>query len=134
MPSLRTAEVARQAGVNVETVRYYERRGLIERPAARRGAFRVYPAGVARRIRTIKRAQRLGFSLEEIRELLELRLEDGARCRDVQLQAEHKVAEIEEKIRSLRTVKRELEALASACRGEAPLAECPILEALEPSS
>ena len=126
--------LAKQAGVNVETVRYYERRELIDQPKERRGAFRVYPAEAVRRLRTIKRAQQLGFSLEEIRELLELKLSNTAHCRDVQLQAERKVAEIEEKIRELSKVKRELESLVSACRAEASVAECPILVALDPLS
>lgn len=128
---LTIGELARRAGVHVETVRYYERRGLIERPAAREGAFRVYPAGTVGRLRAIKRAQALGFSLEEIRGLLELRLEDRARCGDVRRQAERKVAEIEEKIRDLQRVRGELRALADACLADAPASCCPILAAFD---
>lgn len=124
--------LARAAGVGVETVRYYERRGLLERPEGRHGAFRVYPEEAVRRIRSIKRAQSLGFSLEEIRELLGLRFSDQARCRDVQRRAERKIEEIDERIRTLRAVRAELESLAAACRAEAPLDECPIMAALDP--
>ncbi|MEK6710162.1 MAG: heavy metal-responsive transcriptional regulator [Nitrospinota bacterium] len=128
---LTIGELARRAGVGVETVRYYERRRLIERPREREGAFRVYPPDAAGRLRAIKRAQGLGFSLEEIRDLLNLRLEDRARCGDVLRRAERKVAEIEGKIRGLQRVRRELQALAEACRGDAPASACPILAALD---
>lgn len=131
MPELTIGRLAKEAGVNVETVRYYERRGLIERPTERRGAYRVYSAEAAARIRSIKRAQSLGFSLKEIKELLGLRLDEGARCGDVLVQAERKLSEIDERLQTLRAVRRELRKLTSACRDEAPLYECPILEALE---
>lgn len=128
---LTIGRLARLAGVGVETVRYYERRGLIERPRAREGAFRVYPPDAVGRLRAVKRAQGLGFSLEEIRGLLELRLEDRARCGDVLRRAERKVAEIEGKILGLQRVRRELRALAAACRGDAPASACPILAAFD---
>ena len=131
MRSMTIGKLAAEAGVHVETVRYYERRGLIERPRARRGAARVYPEETVRRIRSIKRAQSLGFSLKEIKELLGLRLDDRARCGDVLIQAERKLAEVEEKLRALRAVKGRLRKLSTACRAEAPASECPILEALE---
>ncbi|MDP7385285.1 MAG: MerR family transcriptional regulator [Nitrospinota bacterium] len=120
MPPLTIGKLAAAAGVHVETVRYYERRGLIERPRARRGAVRVYPEEAVRRIRSIKRAQSLGFSLKEIKELLVLRLNDRARCGDVLVQAERKLGEVEEKLRALRAVKAQLRKLSSACRAERP--------------
>ncbi len=124
-------KLARKADVNVETIRYYERRGLIERPGERRGAFRVYPAETASLVRSIKRAQSLGFSLKEIKELMALRLDEEAMCGDVLAQTEKKIAEIDEKLRSLRAVKKQLVRLASVCRETAPASECPILEAFE---
>ena len=133
MESLTIGKVARGAGVNVETVRYYERRGLIERPSTRRGAYRVYPSETVGRIRSIKRAQRLGFSLDEIKELLVMRSDARARCGDVRLQAERKMAEIEEKIKALRAVRKSLGRLADACRRELPVTECPILKNLSES-
>ena len=129
MDSLTIGKVAREAGVNVETVRYYERRGLVERPARRRGAYRVYPPETVGRIRSIKRAQQLGFSLEEIRELLAMRVNAKARCGDVLAQAERKIEEIDAKIESLRAVRQSLGRLTEACRMEQPVTECPILVA-----
>lgn len=130
MNFLTIGKVAREAGVNVETVRYYERRGLIERPASRQGAYRVYPAETAARIRSIKCAQKLGFSLDEIKELLALRVDAEARCGDVWEQTEQKIKEIDEKINSFQAVKRSLRRLAEACRMELPVTECPILKSL----
>jgi MerR family mercuric resistance operon transcriptional regulator len=130
MDSLTIGKVARGAGVNVETVRYYERRGLIDRPSERRGAYRVYPPETVHRIRSIKRAQGLGFSLEEIKDLLAMSANANARCGDVRSQAERKVDEIEEKIRSLRAVRRSLSQLAEACQANKPITECPILKSL----
>ncbi len=132
MPTI--GKLAKEAGVNVETIRYYERRGLIKQPAERRGAYRVYPPATAARVRSIKRAQSLGFSLKEIKELMTLRLDERAMCGDVLVQTEKKIAEIDEKLRSLRAVKRQLTRLASACREEAPVSECPILEAFDGES
>ncbi len=134
MNAMTIGKLAKASEVNVETIRYYERRGLIERPREHRGAFRVYPPEAVYRVRSIKRAQSLGFSLKEIMELMALRLGGRARCGDVLSQAEKKIAEIDEKLRSLRAVRRQLGKLASACREAAPMSECPILEALEGKS
>ncbi len=134
MESLTIGKVAREAGVNVETVRYYERRRLIERPSTRRGAYRVYPSETVGRIRSIKRAQRLGFSLDEIKELLAMRSDARARCADVRVQAERKMAEIDEKVKALRAVRKSLAKLSDACRRELPVTECPILKNLSESS
>ena len=123
--------VAARPGVNIETVRYYERRGLIEQPKERRGAFRVYPADAVAHIRSIKRAQSLGFSLKEIKELFDLRLDENARCGDVMTQTERKLEEIDDKIRMLQRVERELRKLIAACEEEQLLCDCPIIEALD---
>ncbi len=131
MGSLTIGKLARQASVNVETVRYYERRGLIDRPSERRGAFRVYPDEAVTRIRSIKRAQSLGFSLKEIKELFDLRLDEKARCGDVMTQTERKLEEIDGKIQLLRRVERELRKLIAACEEEKSLCDCPIIEALD---
>ena len=123
-------KVAKEAGVNVETVRYYERRGLIERPTLRQGAFRTYPLETVIRIRTIKRIQSLGFTLEEIKDLLSIRSNERARCEDVLLKVQRKISEIDDNARSLRAIKRQLTTLASACRSEQMVSDCPILENL----
>lgn len=130
MTPLTIGKLARETGVNVETVRYYERRGLVARPRERRGAYRVYPPEAVTRIRGIKRAQSLGFTLEEIKELFGLQIDEKARCQDVLRQAQGKIAEIDEKLKTLRAVKRELEKLTSACHAELPVYECPIMHAL----
>ena len=126
-------KVAKIAGVNVETVRYYERRGLIERPLLREGSFRAYPKETVNRIRTIKRTQSLGFTLEEIKDLLTIRLEEKAQCKEVFGKVQRKISDIDEKIKSLRAIKRQLTTLASACQSEDLNAKCPILEALDDS-
>ncbi len=123
-------KIAKKAGVNVETVRYYERRGLIERPALPQGSFRAYPPETADRIRTIKRIQSLGFTLEEIKDLLSIRSNERARCEDVLLKVQRKISEIDDNARSLRAIKRQLTTLASACRSEQMVSDCPILENL----
>jgi MerR family mercuric resistance operon transcriptional regulator len=131
MGALTIGKLAKEAEVNVETVRYYERRGLIEQPKERRGAFRVYPADAVAHIRSIKRAQSLGFSLKEIKELFDLRLDENARCGDVMTQTERKLEEIDAKIRMLQRVERELRKLIAACEEEQLLCDCPIIEALD---
>jgi len=120
-------KVAEYAGVGVETVRYYERRGLIERPRRRQSSFRRYTLETVRRIRFIKRAQEVGFTLQEIDELLDLRLDVGCTCGDVKLRAIHKVEEIDRKLRDLRRMKRSLNELVAACDGKDNIEACPIL-------
>ena len=131
MKSLTIGRLAREAGVNLETVRYYERRGLLPRPPRSASGYRLFPVDAARRLRFIRRAQELGFSLGEIRELLSLRVSATARGTDVRKRAEAKIADIDAKIRSLDSMKRTLRKLTNACEGCAPIAECPILESLD---
>jgi len=123
--------LARKARGNVETIRYYERRGLIPDPPRRESGYRQYPRDTVARIRFIKRAQELGFSLKEIQELLTLRVDPNTTCGDVRKHAEMKIIDITEKIESLRTMKHALTKLKDPCRGKGPTSECPILEMLE---
>lgn len=117
MDGLRTGEVAAAAGVNRETLRYYERRGLLAEPARTLGGHRVYPAEAVTRLRLIKAAQRLGFSLDEIAELLRRRRPAGLAAR-----AERKLSEVEDRIAGLAVVRDSLKAaLAAGCDD---LAEC----------
>ena len=134
MEPLRIGEVARSAGVGVETVRFYERQGLIEEPPRRESGYRQYHDAVIARLRFIRRAKDLGFSLKEIKELLSLRVEPRTSCRDVKRRAEAKIAEIEAKIEDLARIRHSLRRLAAACRGRGPTSECPILDALEAGS
>jgi len=123
--------VARRAGVGVETVRFYERQGLIEEPPRRLSGYREYDDEVVARLGFIRRAKELGFTLKEIKELLSLRRDPSTPAADVKRRAEAKIADIESKIRTLQKMKTALQRLTSACRGHATSAECPLLHALD---
>ncbi len=131
MDSITIGKVAKGAAVGVETVRFYEREGLIERPPRRDSGYRAYPADTVERVRSIKRAKELGFSLREIKELMALRLAPGATCGQVKKRAEAKIGDIEDKISSLQRMKQALRKLTAACGGKGSVSECPILDALE---
>jgi MerR family transcriptional regulator, copper efflux regulator len=131
MKGLTIGEVAAQAEVHIETLRYYERRGLVERPPRSASNYRRYPKDAVRRVRFIKRAQELGFSLNDIKELLSLRAAPEAGCHEVRAHAEAKIEYIDDKIGSLIAMKHALSTLVTACSGEGPLSDCPILESLE---
>ena len=129
--TLRTGEVAAKAGVNVQTLRYYERRGLLQEPQRRSSGYREYPPDAVQLIRFIKRAQELGFTLVEIEELLRLRSDQEAACSEVKSTAEAKIDDIEQKIRHLRAMKCALEVLVASCASEGSTRHCPILETLD---
>jgi len=131
MMSLTIGKVARLAGVGVETIRFYEREGLIAEPPRKESGYRLYPEEAVSRLRFIKRAKELGFSLREIRELLSLRIDSTATCEDLRGRATAKITDIEEKIKTLQRMKESLEKLVVACSGRGPVSDCPILEALE---
>ncbi|MFQ5844831.1 MAG: MerR family DNA-binding protein [Planctomycetota bacterium] len=125
------ARAARAAGVNVETIRYYERRGLIDRPRTVGTSFRVYPDETITRIGFIKRAQKLGFTLKEIRELLGLRAGSRATSASVRKRVEVKIAGIEEKLQDLKAMRRTLAELLGTCTGQGTADDCPILKSLD---
>ena len=131
MGNLTIGQLARQAEVNVETVRYYERRGLIPEPPRRSSGYRQYSKDFVLRIRFIKRAQELGFSLKEIKELLVLRVGSETACDDVRKQAKLKITDIEAKIQILQRMKQTLDGLVRACEVNELTSECPILKALD---
>lgn len=124
-------EIADRAGVNRETVRYYEQRSLIPKPPRSDGDYRIYTEDYVERIRFIKRAQELGFTLKEIKELLTLRADPERDCGEVKRRAEDKIADVREKIRDLEQIEKALSRLASACGGAGPTSACPILEAMK---
>jgi MerR family mercuric resistance operon transcriptional regulator len=130
MERLTIGELAKRGGVNLETVRYYERQGLLPAPPRSPSGYRLFPPESVRRIRFIKRAQELGFSLKEIRELLALRVDPEGTSADVRKRAEAKIADIEEKVQTLRSMKRALTKLTAACCSDGSISECPILESL----
>jgi len=131
MKSLTIGRLAREAGVNLETVRYYERRGLLPKPPRSASGYRLFPSVAAQRLRFIRRAQELGFSLKEIRQLLSLRVSRTTTSRDIRARAEAKIVDIEAKIKSLESMKKTLRKVTRVCDGCAPLAKCPILESLD---
>lgn len=131
MSRLTIGSVAKAAGVNLETIRFYERRGLLPEPPRTDGGYRVFPPETIRRIRFIKRAQELGFSLREIQELLALRVDSRTSCADVRRRAQAKIADVEQKMRALQVIRKALVRLTAACTGRGPVSACPIIESLD---
>src|SRR5258708_20596709 len=117
MKSLTIGHLAKQAGVNLEAVRYYERRGLLLRPPRSASGYRLFPAEAARRLRFIRRAQELGFSLADIGELLSLRVSRSTTSGVIRARAEAKIAHIEGKIHRLESMKKTLRKLTRVCDG-----------------
>lgn len=120
--------LARAAGVNVETIRYYQRRGLLPQPERPWGGIRRYGEAELSRLRFIKAAQRLGFSLEEVAELL--RLEDGAHCQEARALAEGKLADVRQRLADLQRMEAALARLSAACGGARGRVSCPLIAAL----
>ncbi len=129
--SLSISQVATAADVNVQTIRYYERRGLFPTPRRTPAGYRQYTDDAVTRLRFIKHAQELGFSLHEIEELLALRVRHGAACDAVERKTRGKIDLVQHRIRDLQRMKRTLERLAAACMARRPTDDCPILEVLE---
>lgn len=128
---LTRGKLAGRSGVNIATIRYYENRGLLPQAPRTRSGYRVYDGDALRRLQFIRQAQALGFTLEEIGDLLSLRMQPGTTCSDIRMRAKEKIAAIENRIRDLQRIRNALSGLAAACHGDGPTSECPILEALE---
>jgi MerR family copper efflux transcriptional regulator len=131
MKSFTIGRLAREAAINLETVRYYEHEGLLPKAPRSASGYRLFSPDSIRRLRFIKRAQELGFSLKEIRELLALRLSPRTTSAEIRKRAEVKIADIEGKIKSLVSMSKSLRKLTESCDGCAPLSACPILESLD---
>lgn len=131
MGPLTIGALARRAGVGVETVRFYERRGLVRRPARPRAGYRSYPEEAIGRIRFIRNAQALGFTLQEVKELLALRVTAGTSCAAVRSRASAKVADVRRRLADLDRIRKALEKLIAVCPGRGALGDCTILEALD---
>lgn len=131
MKPLTIGQLAKRADVGVETVRFYEREGLLEKPERRPSGYRQYDEGIVARLQFIRRAKELGFTLKEIKELLSLKIDPSTTCADVKKRAETKIEDIESKIRTLQRMKRALVKVTKSCSGDGPTSECPILEAIE---
>ena len=131
MKAMTIGEVAKAAEIGVETVRFYEREGLIAEPPRRRSGYRQYPADTVRRLRFIRRAKELGFTLAEIGELHDLRVDPTKSCADVRTVGRAKMADIESKMLDLARIQAALTELVRTCRGKGPTSDCPILDALD---
>ncbi|MEC4683589.1 MAG: heavy metal-responsive transcriptional regulator [Nitrospirota bacterium] len=129
--SLTIGKVARMAGMSIDTIRFYERNGLIPDPPRKESGYRDYPQEIVLRLKFIKNAKELGFTLHEIRDILLLKKIPGAKCQSVQKLAEGKVLLVKEKIRRLVQIQKALEYLVDACKDPDHTSECPILEVLE---
>ncbi|MBL8524987.1 MAG: Hg(II)-responsive transcriptional regulator [Betaproteobacteria bacterium] len=126
--NLTIGQVAGEAGVHVETVRYYQRIGLIGEPLRPSGGVRRYGGAVVQRLRFVKRAQEIGFSLDEVRQLLAL--DDGQSCRETRQLAEHKLAVIEQRLADLARIRKTLKALVAECESGKRPRSCPIIATL----
>jgi MerR family mercuric resistance operon transcriptional regulator len=124
-------EVAQLTHVRIETLRYYERIGLVAPPPRNGANYRLYPQETVRRVQFIKRAQALGFSLKEIIELLALRATPKTPCADIRTRAFDKITAIDEKIEALNAMKYALAKLVDACSGQGEITDCPILASLD---
>ena len=131
MDKLTVGRAAKLAGVNVETLRYYERRGLMPEPERSVSNYRLYTEESVRRLKFIKHAQEIGFTLSEIQELLSLRATPDARCAEVRARTEEKIRDIDEKLRMLNSMRNVLQKLVADCSGRGGIDKCPILAALE---
>lgn len=131
MQTFTIGQVARASGIGVETVRFYEREGLLEKPARRLSGYREFESEAVARLRFIKQAQRLGFTLREIKELLALKLNPDATRAQVRERAVAKIADIDKRIKELQRMKKALMPLIEVCDGKGTLKGCPILDAIE---
>ena len=134
MTGMTIGKLAKATGVNVETIRFYQRRGLLQRPDPIKTTFREYPPEAADRIRFIKRAKNLGFTLSEILDLIQLEQKTGASRREVKTLAESKLEIIRGKIADLHRIESTLSELVVQCSGRGSFSGCPIIQAMSHES
>lgn len=134
MKSMHIGRLAAQAGVSVDTVRYYERNDLLPQPSRTVSGYRTYPAGTVGRLRFIRRAKDLGFSLDEIRDLLALSDQRGRGVAAVREIASHRLADVEARVAELTRLREGLRQLVEACPGHGDPEACPILNAFKEAS
>ena len=123
-------QLAKQSGAGIETIRFYERRSLIPEPPRTPSGYRQYDGDAVRKVFFIRRAQELGFTLNEIGGLMSLSVEPGASCMDVEERAERTIERIDTQLRDLTRMKKALVSLTRACQTGLPTGDCPILEML----
>ena len=134
MKFMQIGEVANQSEVGIETIRYYEREGLLAELRRKPSGYRQYNESVVTRLQFIRRSKELGFTLAEIKELLGLWFEADTKCEHVRQRAGQKITDIEEKIRSLQKMKRSLKKVISECESRGSIGDCPLLEGIDNSS
>jgi MerR family transcriptional regulator, copper efflux regulator len=130
MRTISIGQLAKAAGVGVETVRFYERKGLVDAPPRKESGYRQYDGDAVERLKFIRRAQLVGFTLKEIQDLLALRDDPDAKRADVRERAAAKVADIDARVRDLLAMRASLITLLETCEGDGPAADCPIITAL----
>ena len=130
MEKLSIGELAKKTNVNIETIRYYERRGLLPEPPRNESGHRQYPPEALKRTDFIKRCQVLGFSLKEIKEILDLRITPNSTCADMKSRVSEKLTEVDRKIHELIHIRDALNRLVKKCTGKGPIGSCPVLEEL----
>ncbi len=123
-------QVAKQSGVTVETIRYYEKEGLLEKPDRKESGYREYKIEAIIRLSFIQQAKKLGFSLKEIGELLSIKSDKNNLCNEVKQLAQDKLDGVECKIKMLQRMRKSLKKLINVCPGQAPISDCPILESI----
>ena len=127
--SLTIGQIAKETGIGIETIRYYEQLKLMPQPKRRPSGYRQYCQNCVRRLKFIRNAKELGFSLKEISSFLSLRIKSKSRCADIKKRTDHKISEIDDKIKKFQEIKRSLQRLSNKCvKGQASVSECPILE------
>jgi len=131
MSTYSIGQVAKQSGVSVETVRYYEKEGLLEVPERKESGYRQFKGDAIARLSFIQQAKKLGFSLKEIGELLSIKSDANTVCNDVKQLSQEKLVNIENKIKMLQRMRKSLKKLIDVCPGQAPINDCPILDALQ---
>lgn len=131
MSTYTIGQLAAQVEVSVETIRYYERKGLLDQPPRPASGYRRYTEESRRRLVFIRKAKAFGFGLSEIQELLDLRTGSEAACSDVESTATRSIRRIEEQIRGLQDMKEALDKLVVECRSRESSEDCPIIQALD---
>jgi MerR family mercuric resistance operon transcriptional regulator len=131
MELLNIGQVAKQTGVTVETIRFYEKQNLITTPQRTESGYRQYPLDTIKRVRFIQHAKDVGFTLKEVTELLALRRKPNASCTEIKLRTLQQIEEVDQKISDLKKIREALGRMVMKCSGHGALSECPILEELE---
>lgn len=132
MRTMKVGELAKKAGINLETMRYYERIGLMPKPNRKESGYRYYDETDLARVRFIVRSKELGFTLKETKELLSMRIDSDTKCEDVKDLAQRKITDIQMRIKDLESIASNLQSLVNQCTdGQMSLEECPIVNALD---